>query len=122
MTFDESRRRLLKFCEAIFSRELRSCCGWFSSAARLILRRVFGCVKYSGGSVFGRIRSEKPEKLEAVHMKFLIKTTLMTTLPRERMMCLPSREYVKLKISSTLKVVNRLGGPFFSGCRQRLIT
>jgi len=27
VTFDESRRRLLNFCEAIFSRELRTCCG-----------------------------------------------------------------------------------------------
>lgn len=55
-------------------------------------------------------------------MKFVIKTTLTTTRPRERIMRFPSREYVKVKIWSAAKVVNCLGGPFFSGCCQRLTT
>ena len=42
-----------------------------------------------GGAVL-RKSTKTREKLEAVHMKFLVKTTLMTALPRERMMCLPS--------------------------------
>lgn len=37
---------LLKFCEASFSRELRNLLRLCSSAAREILRRGFGCVKY----------------------------------------------------------------------------
>ena len=77
-----------EFCEASFSRELQNLLRLCGFAARLILRSVFGCVKYSGGSEAKA--GEKPEKLEAVQMKFLIKTTLMTTLPRERMMCFPS--------------------------------
>ena len=48
-TLDESRRPATEFCETSFSRELRNLLRLCGSAARLILRRVFDCVKYSGG-------------------------------------------------------------------------